>query len=172
MEYNPPQDEQQLVALHECVKSVDPNSLNKSDIDSLGRILATSDSAGLRDIIAYKFSHANKPACIPYLIESLKRNIRTNHISTIIYACSNYNCSEYLQVFADLLMLKQDMSFVDAWYTIENMRGPVPDPEILYAVNKLKAFLASKDRAYHLYDEIEKAVRIIESINDKSHFIR
>lgn len=163
MEFNKPQSEEELADLHARIKLLKGSELSNAQVIMLGNIMAESDSGGLRDIIAIKFADANNRSCVPFLIEALKRNIHTQYVSSLIYACSKYDCSEYLHLFVDILILKKDMSFVDAWYTIKNMKDPISDLERIYAANKLRAFLLVFDKNHELYEEIEYAIEMIEN---------
>lgn len=164
MKYNLPKNDKELTDLHQYIKDIDGASLQTNDIVSLGKILVNTQSSGLRDVIAMRFIDAKNDLCVPFPIEAIKKSIHTKFISSLIYACSHYDCSDYLQVFVDLLILKSDMSFVDSWYVIENMAGPIEKGEIMYASNKLRAFIETVEESNSLRGELTKAIKIIEEI--------
>ncbi|GAO41943.1 hypothetical protein [Flavihumibacter petaseus] len=134
-------------------------------LKQLGEVLIATNSSGLRDIIALKFIEANHSGSEEYMVTAIKKNIHTKFVSTLIYACSQFDCAEHFQLFVDLLILKRDMSFVDAYYAIVAIKKPIYFGDREYGVNKLRAFLECCDDDYPLFSEIRVAIKTIEQMN-------
>lgn len=164
VKYQIPKNEQEATKLLEILNRLNGQSFNDKDILELGTIMLNVDDnyRGLRGVIAMRYSEADNKLCVPFLIEAIKRNIHTKYVSSLIYACSFYDCSEHLQLFVDLLILKTDMSFVDAYYVIEKMTL-TDELDKRYAINKLKAFLNNVDEAYSLKNELGEAIGLLEN---------
>jgi hypothetical protein len=165
MKFKKPESLQEAEALLEKIKALDGAMFSDMDILDLGYIMlnVTEDFRGLRSIIALRYSEANNRLCIPFLIEAIKRNIHTQYVSSLIHACSQYDCSEHLQLFVDLLILKDNMCFVDAYYVIENMKSLNDKLDKVYAVNKLKAFLEIVGDDFDLKDEVLEAIDLLSA---------
>jgi hypothetical protein len=161
-----PQNEEEAKGLLEQIKLLDGKDLNEEDILELGSIAVNTAYPGLRDMIALKFSDSISTQCIPFLIEAIKKNIHTQYISTLIYACSHHDCSEHLQLFVDLLILKKDMSFIDSYYVIRNMNNLSDKMDNLYAINKLKAFLNNVEIDFDLRNELVEAINLLQNLSN------
>jgi hypothetical protein len=161
MKFQEPKNLQEAEVVLLKIKTLNGAELSDMDIEGLGNILKNSEYGGLRDAIALKFSETKNEKCIPFLVEAIKRNIHTKYVSTLIYACSHHDCSNHLQLFVDLLILKDDICFLDSFCTIKAMNKIESEIERSYAINKLKAFLNFVDEDYEFWKGLNQAIEVL-----------
>jgi len=156
-----PKNEADAGTLLEELKKLDAGKLREDDCNILREIMAETPYTGLRDLICLTLVEAEDEELYPYLIKKIKENIHTKYVSTLIYCASHYDCSDDVQVFVDLLILKSDMAFADAYGAFSNMDS-IDDEELSYAINKLKAYLETISPDNNKYSDIEAVIEFLK----------
>jgi len=155
---------EQLTTLADHVNNLNVNDITDKDLKVLCYILITTDYPLLRDYIAIKLKKLNNEKCLPYLISAIKLNLNTKHINFLIDACQVFDCSKYIDLFTNILILKTDSSFLEACWVIENMKYIKKEDQI-YSLNKLKLFyeMTHKFEDYKLGNALNDIIYYIDS---------
>ena len=74
-----------------------------SNINTLLSNLSSNDS-GLRDKSAIELMDIGNPIAVKPLIEAIKEPNNINHRGTLVYALSNFDCSEHLSFLVNLVL--------------------------------------------------------------------
>lgn len=140
MTYTHPTNETEAEALLEHLKEIDGKDLAPGDCDILRSIFIETEFPGLRDLIARTLTEAEDEELYAPLINKIKQNIHHNTISRLVSAAGNYDCSEDIQLFVDLIVLREDVSVLLAIDIINDMED-IDDKERFIAIDRLTTHL-------------------------------
>lgn len=127
------------------IRNLKSESEEELDVDFLKSIFLFTKHEGLRDIIAMKIGEKRVKDFLPLIIDTVIKNIDSDNISTLIYSASMYDCSEYIDIVTDIIILKNDMSFADASATYYDMNR-IDIRKCDYNLKRLKLFSANLPR--------------------------
>jgi hypothetical protein len=134
------------------------------DIKSqLVTIFNTTKNNGIRNKIAVIFSELEDPSIVPVLINKIAEIKYSGYISTLIYACSEYDCSEWIEFFVSLVIDLDDSSYIEAMSVISEMHKPLKLSEKIVCVKRLADYQASMDKGNEKYQDVEDVLEWIES---------
>lgn len=150
------------------IKSLSSEIINSNItlLKDLGTLLVKTNDARLRDVLALKLSEIGNPKVVLYLLEALEKVKESNYNSTLIYACSEYDCSEGLNLFVDILIENDDVAYLDSIYAIKAIKSPVPKKEKKIALQKIKNYLSivsDKEKKQNII-QCEKIINALPSI--------
>jgi hypothetical protein len=163
MIYLNPKDEQEASTLLEQLKQKSGKELSSQEIETLGSIMVSSEYPGLRSLIALKFEEALDPVAAPFLITTIKKNIQTKYLSTLIFSCSHFDCSEDIDLFIDLLMVKTDISFYESIWAIKNCKSVTVEVKD-YSIARLSAYLDRIGKEDKYYEDISMTIEILRRL--------
>ena len=157
--------EEDYNSLMKELKSTDFTKLTQENIDELHFMMCHTEYTGLRDRIAILIAKTRNEAILISLIALIKQNINTKFIGSLIYACIHFDCSKYIELFVDIIMVKDDSTGVDAYLVIKAIKSPI-DPNIkTYCVNKLTALSELLDEEYRQYKSVRQTIELINSLD-------
>ncbi len=162
MIYQNPQTETEAEELLEHLKNIHGGDLKPVECDALRAVFVETTYPGLRDLIGRTLVEAADEDLYPLLIQKLKENIHTDHIGHLIGCCTSYECSDDLQLFIDIVILKSGISVFGAIDVISNMKY-IDENERVDAINKLVAYRDTLDKSHIKYESVEDLVLFLES---------
>jgi hypothetical protein len=152
--YNTVEEYNQLVQL---LKKKNPLNEAIEGKRQLLEIMTHTEYTNLRGKIAIYLSDTRDKMFLPVLIDLIKSNIHTKYIGSLIYAAGQYDCHEYIETFVDVIIVKTDMTVLDSYSALQNVRLPVDLSTKNYCINKLTAYMEQ-------FDENER-LTIIQTID-------
>lgn len=123
----------------------------------------TADN-GVRDKIALIFADLRDESVVPILINKIGEIKFSKHISTLIYACSEYDCAEWIDFFVNLVIDLDDSSYLEAISVIEEMHSPVKLSDKVICVKHLMEYLSSLDKESEKFKDVEGVLELIENM--------
>lgn len=156
-----PSDETEAEALLEMLKVTNGKTISEMDLPVLREVFLTTAYSGLRDAIADTLVEAEDEGLYPILIKKIKDVIHTRYVGNLIYAASSFDCSDDIQLFIDLLILKDDICFMQAFYVLPVMDS-IDDDERQYALNKLHAYLNTLNSEHPKFTGVSDAIKVLE----------
>ncbi|WP_276134117.1 hypothetical protein [Polluticoccus soli] len=150
-----PRNEAESTELFEYLKKVDNQDLTVDERTILRTVFEKTEYAGMREIIARIMIDLEDEEMYSYLIRKVKACIHTKNVAFLVYCCSFYECSEDLQLFIDIIILKPSTdrciaSAVEVFKKIEN----IPEEERIYALNKLLAYRETLESYTEKYEDV------------------
>ncbi|MBA3828221.1 MAG: hypothetical protein H0X33_04730 [Taibaiella sp.] len=155
-----PNSESESLALIEYLETIDGKDISSDERKILLKVFDSTEHFGLRDFIGVTLIEIPEETLFPLLIKKIRENIHTKYVSTLIFCCSYYDCSKFIQLFVDVIIVKSDMCLADAMGVIRNMKK-IDNYENEYATNKLLAYLEEEK----LYISESKQEDVTDVIN-------
>lgn len=147
------------------LKQLDPLNITDSMTSELVEIMNHTIYTNIRGKVAIKLGDTYRREVLPAIIRLIRHNIHTKYIGSMIYACEELDCHEYLELFVDIIMVKDDMTVLDAYSVIQSIKSPV-DPEVkLYCINKLRAFQDLLEEDSPKYTQADQTIEAIEKLS-------
>ena len=124
-----------------------------------------TQDARVRDKIALIFADLSDKELIPILVKKITEIKYSKHISTLIYACSEYDCAEWIEFFVGIAIDLDDSSYLGAIGVIEEMRSPIKLSDKVICVKRITDYLSSlNDNKSEKYSDIESVLELIETM--------
>jgi hypothetical protein len=123
----------------------------------------TSDCKA-RDKIALIFADLADKSIVPVLVRKIGQIKYSKHISTLIYACSEYDCVEWVVFFVNLIIDLDDSSYLEAISVIEEIRSPIILSDKIICVDQLTKHLLTIGKESNKYRDIESVIELIENM--------
>jgi hypothetical protein len=150
-----------------AMKSADLTDREKQELRNI--MLALPDNRlFLRDDIAILLSDTGDVALLPDLIRLVRANIHDNHLGSLVYACGQYDCYQYPELFVDVFLLRQHMTALDAFTVLQKIKSPVDAETRQYCINKLKAFLELLEPEHSRYKNVQAAIDLLDTMKVKT----
>lgn len=125
-------------------------------IQHLRLILHKSDDFSIKDKIALFFYEFGDDSLVDDLIEEIRKEENQGHYGTLIFACSAFDCSEYLRLFADRVIAENYEVAMSALDVIENMKKGFDENELQSVLESLRN--KTKDESIERKENIEDAI--------------
>ncbi len=74
----------------------DSNLWSDQEFDRLIEVLSSTTDHAERDRTALSLADSGRIACVPALLRAINDPRTVDHRSTLLYACSEYNCAEWV----------------------------------------------------------------------------
>jgi len=121
--------------------------------------------AKVRDKIALIFADLSDKELLPILIKKISEIKYSKHISTLIYACSEYDCAEWIEFFVGIAIDLNDSSYLEAIGVIEEMHSPIKLSDKVICIKRITDYLSSlNDNKSEKYSDIESVFELIETM--------
>ena len=146
------------------LKSMQPESISSKDRADLVFIMTRTPYENLRGRIALTLSYTGETALLPVIAKLIQDNIHTKFVGTLIYSCSNLDSYEYLGLFTDIIMVKEDSTVSDAFTVLQKIKSPVDPKQKRYCIHKLKAFQSWLDPEYQKYHDVKVTIEVLEQL--------
>jgi uncharacterized UPF0160 family protein len=130
----------------------------------LVKIFSQTDNDKIRDKIALIFADLRDRHIVPVLINKINEIKYSKHISTLIYACSEYDCAEWIVFFVSLVIDLDDSSYLEAISVIEEIHAPIKLSDKIICVKRLTDYLTAIDNGSEKYEDVEGLLELIESL--------
>lgn len=95
------------------------------------------------DTIAIFLSDSEQDKALEAIIKVIEKHRGGAHLSTLIYACSEFDCTKYASFFVDLVITENAQSCMEAIGVIDDMKGPISVE--LYDELKMRLIAAEND---------------------------
>ena len=132
--------------------------------DQLIDIFNITKDAGIRDKIALFFSDLYDEDLVPVLIKKIDEIRYSKHITTLIYACSGYDCAEWIVFFVGLAIEFDDSTYIEAIGVIEEIRSPIKLSDRIVSAKLLMERLSTMEKDNEKYKAIESLLELIEDM--------
>jgi hypothetical protein len=150
-----------------CLKKIQPEEISDHDKKELVDIMTTTEFTNLRGRLAMFLAATQDKSILPILIGLIRAHVGTKFIGSLIYASSNYDCHEYLDVFTDIIIVKDDMTVLDAFTVIQNIKYPVESLVKQYCLGKLISFREYFEEDFHKYLTLTQTIELIQALPEK-----
>ncbi len=150
-----------------ALSNLDPKNIEIETIYELLKIFEATDNYILIDKLALFLSDTGRAIILEPLIRKLNKIKQSNHTSTLIYVCSEYDCSEYILFFIDLLISNDYHTMIEAMSVLESIKNPIKLADKIIAHKKLTDALIGLNEAEENYTYINDALELIDSLNSQ-----
>ncbi len=141
------------------------DQLSNEEQDQILSFFTSSKSFKLLDAIALFLSDSIQDKSLNAIIEVVKRLRGSKHSSTLIFACSEFDCTKYVDLFIDIMIMEDDHSTLEAAGVIEEMKGPISDEVYNEIKNKITYFI-DNNRNSVKRDILEESLRKLSRLKD------
>jgi len=132
--------------------------------DQLIAVFNITEDARVRDKIALIFADLRDKDLVPILVNKIDEIKYSRHITTLIYACSEYDCSEWVEFFVNLAIELDDSAYVEAISVIEEIKTPIKLSDQIICVKRVMDYLSSTGKENEKYKDIEGLLEMIEDM--------
>lgn len=148
----------------EKISTLDVNNIDQNILNQLIHIFNHTGNYKLLDTIAILFADINDDLALQSMINKLEILKTSNHISTLIYACSEYDCGNYIEFFSDMLIQCDYHAMLECLSVFNNIKKPINFSEKASVMNKLNQYLLGLKIDDAEYELIQEALETIEDI--------
>lgn len=125
-------------------------------------LMDETSHSGLRSLLAMKLTDAGVEEVLPVIIRLLISNLDKPYTDTLCYCCTKFECSDYWQLFSDIMLVKDNLSFYHAASVIANMEALSAETRF-YIQQKIRAAMALGNINERQRRTIEKLVMHLNS---------
>lgn len=104
---------------------------------------------------------------MPVLINKINQKRSSGHISTLIYACSECNCAEWIAFFVSLAIDLEDSSYMEAISVIKEIKGPITLSDKIVSVKQPNDYLISMGKGNQKHENMETLLELIDTMETK-----
>lgn len=158
---NPLTDQEYLKCLS-AVKALDPAKLTSSEILALRDIFYQSTYYRLCQEISIKLVEAEDEGFYPILIAKMRTLFSNRYLWTLMLRASSWDCSQDLDFFVDIMILRKDHCVILAKEIISEMED-IDEDDRNYAISKLTLY----DQTI-VHPEIKSAVKSVLNFLSKT----
>lgn len=115
--------------------------MNSQDLDTLLKTLSETTNHAERDRAALALVDLGNPSCLPTLLSAIESPLTEGHRSTLIYACSEFDCSDLIVDFTRIWLRSTDPIDVELIDVFAGMNNIQPE-DARTVVNMLRSALA------------------------------
>ena len=133
-------------------------------VAQLIEIFNLTDNNKIRDKIALMFADLKNEKIVPVLINKINEIKYSGHITTLIYACSEYDCAEWIDFFVTLIIDLDDSSYLEAISVIEGMQKPIILSDKVICVKRLAVYLSSIGTESQKYEDVEGLLELVDKM--------
>ena len=151
----------------DIVETLDPNEISNTQLKKLTEELAETKNGELRHALAIKLLEVaelgEQEINLEPIIRTITMLVEKKHISALLWFCSHFDCSEYIEIFTRVVIENDTEAYVEALGVFENMQGPITTAQKQDTIAKLQQYEASLDDGH-----FKKAVlpELVELVND------
>lgn len=132
--------------------------------DQLITVFNVTEDARVRDKIALIFADMCDKDLVPVLINKINEIRYSRHITTLIYACSEYDCAAWIEFFVNLAIEFDDSAYLEALSVIDAVSSPIKLNDQIICVKRVMDYLSSTDKGAEKYKDIEELLELIEDM--------
>ena len=119
----------------------------------------------LLDGIALLFADASNKEVIKVLVDKIVELKDSGHTSTLIYACSEYDCAEYILIFAELLLYFEDSNVDEVFAVMTEIKAPIQLSDKILIQSKFeKYFISNKDIGSRKRKYIKNTIELLDGM--------
>lgn len=152
----------------EEVKAIDQATVSEDLLKLLIDELATTQSNELRGVLAVKILEIAElgelEIDIEKIIGTLARLVDTNYIGTLVWVCSYFDCSKYIELFTQIVIQKDTDAYYWALDAFENMQGPITLAVKTSVVTKLQHYNLGLQHDHFKKTVIPELIEMIEEL--------
>lgn len=160
-------DSADVISVLEEIAVLKLTPINSDAIDELIQVLDNTDDYKLIDTIALIFSDLNYDLALQSMVKKLDKIKNSNHTSTLIYACAEYDCAKYILFFSELLINYDYHTALECYSVLEAIKEPINLSEKIIAVKKFEKALLDLNRVDDKYSIINDALQLVKGMNIK-----
>lgn len=134
----------------------------KEAVSLLIHHLINTENHQLRNIIALALSDIGDTKCIKPIIDILKNPKTQGNRGTLLYALEQFECSEHIELFVDLLINGNFEVSRQSYMLIKDINTKIPDFIIEKCINKIESEIEE------LEDKIDFLSESLELLKEKN----
>lgn len=141
------------------------DSLDQDEQEIILGFFQSTKSYKLIDVIALFLSDSNQLKALDALINVVSKLKGSNHLSTPVYACSLFDCTEFIELFVDLIINENMSACIESEGVIQEMKGPISNDTYDRIEHKIKdaiKYPKDQERIYFLEAAMTKAFELKE----------
>ena len=82
----------------------------------------------------------------------------------MIYACSEYDCAEWITFFVDLVGDLDDSSYIEAMSVIDEIHTPTKLSDKIICIKRLTEYRLAMNEESEKYEDIERLIEFIDNM--------
>ena len=127
-------------------------------------VFTSTEDPRIRDKVALIFADLHDEDLVPIIIKKIEEIKYSRHITTLIYACSEYDCARWIEFFVSLAIDLDDAAYIESISVIEEIRSPIKSSDRIICVKRLMDYLSSGEKGSGKYEDIERLLDFIEDM--------
>lgn len=135
--YNPSNDSELDIVMKK-LDELDHNSISANDIALLKEIFVVTTYSDLREEIAIIMAKRREIGFLPILMKKLRDVLASRNIWSLIVSAKYFDCSDYLPLFVDILILQDNGCDLEAATAIAEKMNRIKEEDRKYAIQKLQ----------------------------------
>jgi hypothetical protein len=141
-----------------------PLSVASKIKNELIAIFISTEDARIRDKIALIFADIRDEHLLPVIIKKIEEIKYSRHITTLIYACSEYDCARWIEFFVSLAIDIDDAAYIEAIAVIGEIKLPIKLSDRIICAKRLMDYLSSAQKGSEKYEDIARLLDFIEDM--------
>lgn len=141
-----------------------PLSVASKIENDLIAIFTSTEDARIRDKVALIFADLHNEQLVPIIIKKIEEIKYSRHITTLIYACSEYDCARWIEFFVSLVIDLDDTAYIEAIAVIEEIKLPIKSSDRIICAKRLMDYLSSVEKGSEKYEDVARLLDFIEDM--------
>jgi hypothetical protein len=141
-----------------------PLSVASKIKNELIAIFTSTEDARIRDKTALIFADLRDEHLLPVIIKKIEEIKYSRHITTLIYACSEYDCAPWIEFFVSLAIDLDDAAYIEAIAVIGEIKLPIKSSDRIICAKRLMDYLSSAQKGSEKYEDIARLLDFIEDM--------
>jgi len=138
------------------------NKIDRGMIPDLIELLGKTPNQIIKHKVALLLHDLKDDRAIEPLIDEISKLSNKNYRGTLVYACEAFDCSDYLELFIDLIINDSNEVATTSVMVIENMREKFDSEILSKQILKLEKALSNDSDNY---ESIEEAKDFLQELN-------
>jgi hypothetical protein len=136
----------------------------EGDKRQLTLLFTSTGDARIRDKISLILADIADIELVPIIIKKIDEIRNSGHITTLIYACSEYDCAKWIQFFVNLAIDFDDSVYLEAISAIDAISSPISLSDQIICVKELSNYLLRCNKGSKR-EAIKKLILFIEDLS-------
>ena len=152
----------------DIIETLDPAEISYTQLKKLTEELAETRNGELRHALAIKLLEVaelgEQEINLHPLIATITALVDKKHISTHLWFCSHFDCSEYIELFTRVVIQNETEAYVEALSVFENMQGPIAANTKQSVIDSLTQYVAGLEADHYKKPVIPELIALITEL--------
>lgn len=152
----------------DIVETLDPSEVSNTQLKKLTEELAETKNGELRHALAIKLLEVAElgehEINLEPVIHTITKLVDRKHISTLLWFCSHFDCTEYIELFTRVVIENDTEAYVEALSVFENMQGPITPTTKQAVINQLQQYADGLDEGHYKKEVVVELIGIVNQL--------